>query len=99
VRTVTAPANGHVRELGAREVAITAMELGAGREVAGEPIDHAVGVVCLAKRGDHVEQGEPVAEIHARDEAAAAAAEARLLAAYEIGDEPEPRPLVLDVIR
>jgi pyrimidine-nucleoside phosphorylase len=99
VRTVTAPANGHVRELGAREVAITAMELGAGREVAGEPIDHAVGVVCLAKRGDHVEQGEPVAEIHARDEAAAAAAEARLLVAYEIGDEPEPRPLVLDVIR
>jgi pyrimidine-nucleoside phosphorylase len=98
VRTVAAPTSGYVRELGAREVAVTAMELGAGREVAGEPIDHAVGVVCTAKRGDPVERGDALAEIHARDEAGAEAAEARLLDAYEIGDEPEPRPLVLDVI-
>jgi pyrimidine-nucleoside phosphorylase len=98
VRPVWAPASGYVRELGAREVAITAMELGAGREVAGEPIDHAVGVVCLAKRGDPVESGDALAVIHARDEAGAEAAGAQLLAAYEIGDEPEPRPLVLDVI-
>jgi thymidine phosphorylase len=74
------------------------MALGAGRERKDDPIDHAVGVVCRAKRGDRVERGEPVAEIHARDEAAAEAAEAALLAAYEIGSEPEPRPLVLDVI-
>jgi pyrimidine-nucleoside phosphorylase len=99
VRQVAAPASGYVRELGAREVAITAMELGAGREVAGEPIDHAVGVVCHAKRGDRVERGRPVAEVHARDEPAAKSAETQLLAAYEIGEEPEPRPLVLDVIR
>jgi pyrimidine-nucleoside phosphorylase len=99
VRSVEAPQDGYVRELRAREIAITAMELGAGREVAGEPIDHSVGVVCHAKRGDRVERGEPLAEIHARDEAGAAAAEVRLLGAYEVGDEPEPRPLVLDVIR
>jgi thymidine phosphorylase len=99
VRPVTARTSGYVADLGAREVAVAAMELGAGREIAGEPIDHAVGVVCRAKRGDRVERGEPLAEIHARDEAAAEAAEAALLAAYEIGDEPELRPLVLDVIR
>jgi thymidine phosphorylase len=76
------------------------MELGAGREVAGEPIDHAVGVVCLRKRGEEVAGGEPLAEVHARDEAAAENAEASLLAAYEIGDGPvEPRPLVLEVLR
>jgi thymidine phosphorylase len=99
VRLVRAPVTGYVRSLGAREVAVTAMELGAGREVAGEPIDHAVGVVCLRKRGEEATVGEPLAEIHARDEAAAEAAEVALLAAYEIGDEPERRPLVLDVIR
>jgi thymidine phosphorylase len=88
-----------VRALGAREVAVAAMELGAGREVAGEPIDHAVGVVCLRKRGEEVAAGEPLAEIHARDESGAAKAESALLEAYEFGDEPEPRPLVLDVIR
>jgi pyrimidine-nucleoside phosphorylase len=100
VHQVAAPASGYVHELGAREVAVTAMELGAGREVAGEPIDHAVGVVCLRKRGEPVAAGEPLAEIHARDEAAAKKAEASLLEAYEIGDgKVVPRPLVLEVLQ
>ncbi len=100
VATVNAAESGFVRELRAREVAFTALELGAGRHQAGDPVDHAVGVICSKKRGDAVEAGEPLAEIRARDEAAAATAQAALLAAYEIGDSaPEPRPLVLDVIR
>jgi pyrimidine-nucleoside phosphorylase len=100
VRQVYAAASGYVHELGAREVAIAAMELGAGREVAGQPIDHAVGVVCLRKRGEPVAAGEPLAEIHARDEAAAEKARASLLTAYEIGHgEVEPRPLVLEVLQ
>jgi pyrimidine-nucleoside phosphorylase len=100
VRQVPAQASGYVQELRAREIAVTAMELGAGREVAGEPIDHAVGVVCLRKRGEEVAGGEPLVEVHAREEAAAENAEASLLAAYEIGDGPvEPRPLVLEVLR
>src|SRR5207249_7983158 len=60
VRPVPAPASGYVHRLGAREVAVVAMELGAGREVAGEPIDHAVGVVWLRKRGEEVTAGEPL---------------------------------------
>jgi len=99
VSEVPAPAEGFVREVRAREVAAVAMSLGAGRERKDEPVDHAVGVVCRAKRGDRVERGEPLAEIHARDRAAAEAAGTALLAAYEIGDEPEPRPLILDLIR
>jgi pyrimidine-nucleoside phosphorylase len=99
VRPVAAPFTGFVREVRAREIAGIAMELGAGRERKEDPVDHAVGVVCRAKRGDRVELGEPLAEIHARDEAAAAAVEPALLAAYEIGEEVEQRPLILDVIR
>jgi len=99
VREVRAEVGGFVREVRAREVAAVAMALGAGRERKDDPIDHAVGVVCVTKRGHRVERGEPVAEIHAGDEIAADVAEAGLLGAYEIGDEPEPRPLVLDVIR
>ncbi len=98
--TVGAPRAGFVRELRAREVALTALELGAGRHRAGDPVDHAVGVVCLKKRGDAVEAGEPLAEIHARDDAEAESARSALLAAYELGETaPEPRPLILDVIR
>jgi pyrimidine-nucleoside phosphorylase len=99
VREVPARVKGVVREVRAREVAAVAMELGAGRERKDDPVDHAVGVICRAKCGDRVERGEALAEIHARDEQAAASAETALLAAYEIGDEPEPRPLVLGVIR
>jgi pyrimidine-nucleoside phosphorylase len=100
VATVTAAESGFVQELKAREVALTALELGAGRHRSGDPVDHAVGVVCLKKRGDAVEAGEPLAVIHARHEAAVDAARAELLGAYELGDAaPEPRPLVLDVIR
>jgi thymidine phosphorylase len=80
-------------------MAAVAMELGAGRERKEDPVDHAVGVVCHAKRGDRVERGEPLAEVHARSEAAADSAEAALRPAYELGNEPEPRPLVLATIR
>jgi pyrimidine-nucleoside phosphorylase len=98
VRQVAASSTGFVRELRAREVAAVAMSLGAGRERKEDQVDHAVGVVCRAKRGDRAERGEQLAEVHARDEATAETAVAALLSAYEIGEEPEPRPLVLEVI-
>jgi pyrimidine-nucleoside phosphorylase len=99
VRELRAADGGYVRELQAREVAAVAMELGAGREQKGDPIDHAVGVVCRAKRGERVKRGDVLAEIHAHKEEAAAVAEAALASAYAIGDEPAPRSLILDVIR
>lgn len=99
VRPVVASVGGYVRGLSARRVADAAMALGAGRERKEDPVDHAVGVVCRSKRGDSVDRGDQLAEIHARDEEAAEAAERALLGAYEIGDEPAGRPLVLEVIR
>jgi pyrimidine-nucleoside phosphorylase len=99
VAAVPSPAAGHVRAVRVREVATIAMELGAGRAHKEDPIDHAVGVVCHAKHGDPVERGETLAEVHARDEAAAETAAAALLEAYDVGEEPEPRRLILDVIR
>jgi len=99
VRQVSATSSGFVREVRARRIAAVAMELGAGRERKEDPVDHAVGVVCHAKRGDRVEPGEPLAEIHARGEAAADSAEAALRSAFELGDEPQACPLVLATIR
>ena len=48
-------------------------------------------IVCLRKRGDAVERGDVLAEIHARDEATAAEAMREVAAAYRIGDEPARR--------
>ena len=99
VRSLESPEAGHVRALHALPVGIAALELGAGRTRKDDAIDHAVGVVCLRKRGDAVERGEPLAELHARDDSAAEAAADAVLAAYEFSPEPpEQRPIVLDVL-
>jgi pyrimidine-nucleoside phosphorylase len=99
VRAVEAPRAGYVGQLGAIGVGVAALHLGAGRQTKTDEIDHAVGVVCLRKRGDAVGAGEPLAEIHAHDDATAEAAAAEVLAAYELADEPPPpRPIVLDII-
>jgi pyrimidine-nucleoside phosphorylase len=99
IRTVTAPQDGYVARLGALAVGLAAMRLGAGRATKADTIDHAVGVLCLRKRGDRVAAGDALAEIHAQDEAAAAAAAQDVLAAYELADE-EPRTggVILDTL-
>jgi pyrimidine-nucleoside phosphorylase len=99
VRSVTAPREGVVRSLGAIRIGSAALHLGAGRRTKADEIDHAVGVVCLKKRGDAVAAGEPLAEVHARDEDGAAAAAAEVLAAYELADDaPASRGIVLEVL-
>jgi pyrimidine-nucleoside phosphorylase len=100
VRTVPAPAGGHVQAIAATRVGLAALRLGAGRSRKEDAIDHSVGIVCLAKRGDSVEVGQPLAEVHARDETSAAEAVAEIAGCYRIGAEPpEPRPIILDVLR
>jgi pyrimidine-nucleoside phosphorylase len=99
VRPVIAPAGGYVRELSAVRIGAAAVHLGAGRRTKDDIVDHAVGVVCHAKRGDPVEVGRPLGEVHARSEASATAASAEVLAAYELGPEPPPeRPVLLEVV-
>ena len=98
-RELRAPEAGFVRRVGAVAVGNAAVHLGAGRRTKEDTIDHAVGVLCLAKRGDAVEQGQPLARVLARDDASAATAVAELLAAYEIASEPPPeRPVLLEVV-
>jgi len=99
VREVTASSEGYVAGLGAIAVGLAALHLGAGRRTKDDAIDHAVGVLCRAKRGDRVERGQPLADVHARDEASADEAAREVLAAYRLAPEPPPeRPLVLDVV-
>jgi pyrimidine-nucleoside phosphorylase len=99
IREVFAPRGGYVQRLAALPVGLAAVHLGGGRQEKDDAIDHAVGIVCLRKRGDRVEEGEPLAEIHARTERAAEEAAADVLRAYELGDdEPRARPIVLDTL-
>jgi pyrimidine-nucleoside phosphorylase len=99
IREVFAPRDGFITRLAALPVGQAALHLGAGRREKDGPVDHAVGIVCKRKRGEAVQRGEPLAEIHARNEAAATEAAEAVLAAYELGDDaPEARPIVLDTV-
>ena len=99
VRDVAAPTGGYVTRLGAIAIGNAALHLGAGRQTKADVIDHAVGVVCLAKRGDEVAEGQTIAQVHARDETSADEAEREVLAAYTFGPEaPEHRDVLLEVV-
>ena len=99
LREITAPRAGAVVRLDAIQVGIAALRLGAGRRLKGDTIDHAVGVVCRQKRGDVVEEGQVLAELHARDETSAAHAAVDVAAAYQLGEDPGPeRSVLLEVI-
>ena len=99
VRQLHSDRGGYVTDLGAVAVGQAALHLGAGRQTKDDIIDHAVGVVCLLKPGDRVAEGEPLAEIHAAQEADADEAARELRAAYVVADEPPPeRSVVLDVL-
>jgi pyrimidine-nucleoside phosphorylase len=91
-RVVSATRDGIVTRLGARDI-------GAGRRTKADAIDHAVGVLCFAKRGDTVLAGDDLAEVHARDDEAAERAAAAVLGAYAVGDAaPAERGILLDVV-
>ena len=99
VREIHAARDGSVARLGALAVGMASVHLGAGRVVKDAPIDHAVGIVCRAKRGDAVASGDVLAEVHARDVASADAAVAEVEAAYELADEaPPPGGVILETL-
>jgi pyrimidine-nucleoside phosphorylase len=99
VREVAADRAGFVGSIGAVDVGAAALRLGAGRRTKEDAIDHAVGVRCLAKRGERVAERQPLAEVHAQDEESADRGVADVRAAYTVTDDPPPeRPIVLETI-
>jgi thymidine phosphorylase len=99
-RTVHATANGYVTRLDARAVGIAAWRLGAGRSRKDEPVSAGAGIVCLAKPGDEVSEGQPLLELHADETARFEPALTALEGAFDIEDEPpQPQDLILERIR
>lgn len=89
--------SGYVAEIDAEAIGRAAVALGAGRARKEDPIDHAVGIVLLKKRGAQVRQGDPLAEVHLRRSDQAAEAAAAVQQAYRISSEPpRARRIVLD---
>jgi thymidine phosphorylase len=99
-RIVPASATGYLTRLDAFAVGVCAWRLGAGRSRKEDPVSESAGVLCMAKPGDRVEEGQPVLELHIDDLARVPHALEALHGAIQIGPEPPPhRPLVIDTIR
>ncbi len=96
---MTAPRSGFVVRCDAYDVGMAAVRLGAGRERKEDDIDPGVGITVLAKPGDEVTQGQPLARVDYRDPSRLGDAREWLARAWEIGDTaPAPTPLVIDRI-
>ncbi|CAN5542486.1 pyrimidine-nucleoside phosphorylase [soil metagenome] len=99
VQPVLAAVGGYIQRVDAREIGLTGVALGGGRQQKGDPIDYRVGIILQAKVGDRVAPGDLLCTIHAADQQAAEIASQRLLAAYTLDDKPVAAlPIIYDRI-
>ena len=95
---VTAPRSGYVAGIAAELIGRASSALGAGRERAGEPIDHGAGIVLSKFVGDAVTKGDTVLELQFNSDATLADARALAEQAIAIADtRPAERPLLIDI--
>jgi thymidine phosphorylase len=95
-RAVGAEAEGHVAAIDGEALGLAVVALGGGRRREGDTVDPAVGLSRVLGLGARVGRGDPLAVVHASDEAAAEAAARAVRAAIRLGDPPAPGPLVRD---
>jgi len=95
VLPLTSPQTGYLQEVHARTFGEVSVKLGGGRAKKGDAIDPSVGMILHAKVGDHVQAGDVLCEIHARNQAEAEAAAQELLTAYAWSEKPVLAPKLI----
>ena len=99
VQAVSGPSSGYLNKVDAEAIGRACVALGAGRKMAGDSIDPAVGVSSIRKIGEKVEQGETLALVHANDQASMEVVLPWISDAFVISEDPvESPPLISGVI-
>lgn len=93
-----APTSGAVTAINGEKIGTASLTVKAGRLTKEEKIDYSTGIVLLAKKGDKVAEGQPIAKIYAPDEQSAAEAEKQVLSAYSFGESAENKKILLGYI-
>jgi pyrimidine-nucleoside phosphorylase len=97
--TVVAQECGYITGVDAEGYGVASLLLGAGRNTKEDVIDPTAGIYLLAKTGDYVEKGAPIATLYSGRVDRFAVAEERLLKATQMGKTaPAEIPLILDVV-
>ena len=94
-RAVHADQEGTVSSIRMRDLGLAVIELGGGRRVASDKIDHRVGLSQLLGKGARADRATPLCLVHAADEAAFARAAEIVKNAYVLGEVPDARATVL----
>ncbi|MGO7037961.1 thymidine phosphorylase [Rhizobium acaciae] len=98
-KPVPAARSGWLAACDARGIGVSVIDLGGGRRHPADRIDHRVGFSELLPLGTRVNAGEPIALVHAADDAAAERAVTALAAHYRITEEkPEQTPVIAGLI-
>lgn len=92
---VTSPRSGYISKIDTYQMGLAAVALGAGRRQMNDPIDHSTGYRVMAKLGDRVERGSPLAEVFGRDKASCEEATQLILNSYTISEERPPMPRLI----
>ncbi|WP_133650445.1 thymidine phosphorylase [Paraburkholderia flava] len=99
IRPVAAPRAGIVAKMDCRAIGLAVVGLGGGRRRPEDAIDYQVGLTDIVELGARVDKGQPLAVVHARDEAAAQRAADEIIAACSLGDDAaDVPPSLYDVI-
>lgn len=98
-RKYAAQTAGYIAHMDAELIGKAASALGAGREKAGDEIDHTAGIVLKKKTGDYCNPGEPIAVLHTSNKNHLSEACTYLDRAIMIStDKPTELPLIFGVI-
>ncbi|NKK84241.1 thymidine phosphorylase [Rhizobium leguminosarum bv. viciae] len=98
-KPVPAARSGWLAACDARGIGVSVIDLGGGRRHPSDRIDHRVGFSELLPLGTRVTAGEPIALVHAADEAAAERAAAALAMHYRITDDkPETTSVIAGLV-
>jgi thymidine phosphorylase len=98
VKPVYADEEGAVSAIATRQLGLAVIELGGGRRVAADKIDHAVGLDHLLGKNFRADNETPLAMIHAADEEGFERAAKIVKAAYKIGGTVTELPPILEKI-
>ena len=98
IRAVHAAKSGKIVSIDTRALGLAVIELGGGRRVAADKIDHAVGLAALAGKAASVDKSQPLAIIHARNEDSFERAQKLVRAAYVLGKPKRATSSVIERI-
>ncbi len=92
VKPILAPDTGFISQIDTRALGLCIIEMGGGRRVALDKVDHTVGFSNCKPIGSKISKGDELMLVHAKNEADFLKAKSLVLQAYKIADEKVSNP-------